>query len=83
MSKINKLGLMFVVLGVSTFRESGAVGTLGMFLLLLGNVLFLLPIEEHLTKRALDGAPLCTCKGNWHQENNPTKCGNCGKTRRQ
>ena len=34
------------------------------------------------TQRALDAA-FCACKGDWFQIDNPAKCGNCGKTRRQ
>lgn len=46
LSTMNKLGLILVIVGVSTFREGGVLGAIGVFVLLIGDVLFLINTKD-------------------------------------
>lgn len=45
MSKLEKLGLFFMLLGVSSFRDGGWSGGIGAFLLMSGWAMFIFPRE--------------------------------------
>ena len=56
MAKLEKLGVILMLLGSVSFRDGGIAGLFGVLLFIGGMVAFLFGDEAHLTMRATDGA---------------------------
>ncbi len=77
MAKLEKLGVILMLLGASSYRDGGIAGGIGVLIFIGGMVAFLFGEEAHLTMRATDLCQTCGTKRIAGED----KCRVCGTSR--
>ncbi len=79
MSQLNKLGLIFILLGISAFDNGGWSGAFGVFFVVLGSLTFLWPSESAPNKGLQVDVANVFCKCDNPQFDLLEQCRECGK----